>query len=226
MGEQEEFRGPLLANQPQPSSRPQDATHVPITDCAHATTLRVSHPRIDLSIGCMLYHSLLILLITLLFLVATGLALWPSRPELHIVSLQLDHFNISQSMDPIAPFNASLALTIKILNKDFVSRYYNRVSVSIKYEGKWLGSATSNGTFVDARSVSYIGMHVHVCGNWAPEAVPDQHNNIIEGSIPFEIVVEVGARFHLFTYNVPFEVCVLFLEILLHEESIIKCSEI
>uniref|UniRef100_A0A1D1YYE2 Putative inorganic polyphosphate/ATP-NAD kinase n=1 Tax=Anthurium amnicola TaxID=1678845 RepID=A0A1D1YYE2_9ARAE len=201
---------PFLAKESPPLHQPYYNIHAPFKDYEHqpylVVPLRPVRPRPHISICCMCYHTILILLVTLLFLTAVGLVLWPSQPELKIVNIQLSHVNISKSEGVNAFLDTSMNLKVKIWNRDFISHNYNLILISIGYEGKWLGTTTSNATFVNARSVSYLDATVRLNGTQDLEGSFKQHDDITKGSIPLEIVIEVGERFHFFSINIPIQV--------------------
>ncbi|OUZ99928.1 Late embryogenesis abundant protein [Macleaya cordata] len=143
------------------------------------------------------FFSLIILALIIFFL-------WPSDPDLKVVRLNLTHVQIHTS--PTISLDISMALTIRVHNRDIYSLDYKSVVVSIGYRGRQLGLVSSNEGHLRARSSSYVNATLHLDGIEILHDVFYLLEDLARGSIPFDTVTEIQGKLGLFFFELPIKV--------------------
>ncbi|XP_010249767.1 PREDICTED: uncharacterized protein LOC104592233 isoform X1 [Nelumbo nucifera] len=138
----------------------------------------------------------------LLLVAAVIYVIWPSDPDLKIVRVGLSHFHVRTS--PTVCFDISMALTIKVRNKDLFFLNYSSIVVSIGYRGKQLGFVTSDGGLVRARGSSYVNATLLLDGIEVFHDMLPLLEDLARGSIAFDTITEVqGQLGFLFFFDIP-----------------------
>uniref|UniRef100_A0A1D1ZD08 Hybrid signal transduction histidine kinase M n=1 Tax=Anthurium amnicola TaxID=1678845 RepID=A0A1D1ZD08_9ARAE len=167
-----------------------------------ALPFRLSHPRSKLSICCISYNCILILLAILLIVVVVAVFLWPSKPHVKLVNIQLNHVNISKNENVTNSLDISMNLKVQIHNLDFVTRHYD-ILMSLGYEGMWKESKMANGTSVEARSTSSIDLTMQLELKPILHKTSSRIEDILKDSTSLGLAIEIGGNFHLLYLNVP-----------------------
>ncbi|KAG9458801.1 hypothetical protein H6P81_003309 [Aristolochia fimbriata] len=126
---------------------------------------------------------------------------WPSDPDLSVVRLRLDRINVSSRK--LISLDVSIALTVKVRNKDFFSLKYNSLVVSIGYRGRQLGFVTSQGGHIRARGSSYIDATLQLNGVEVLHDAIYLIEDMISGSIPFDTVTRVDGNLGVLFFSIP-----------------------
>ncbi|PSS07444.1 Late embryogenesis abundant protein, LEA-14 protein, partial [Actinidia chinensis var. chinensis] len=137
----------------------------------------------------------------ILLLAAAVYFLWPSDPDLNIARLRLDRIHIHTV--PTFAVDATLRLTVKIINVDFYSIDYSWLVVSIGYRGKTLGFVTSDRGHVRGMASSYVDATLELEGVEVLSDVIMLVEDLARGSVPFDTVTEVRGRLGVFFFELP-----------------------
>lgn len=142
-------------------------------------------------------------LIVLLLVCSSIYMLYPSKPAVRVVRLELDHFRVKTSPQLLLYF--SFSLTLRVQNWDFFSFSYEDLDVSVWYRGRQLGFLTSDGGKVRARSSSYVNATLNVDGFEVIHDALYLIGDLAKGVIPLDTVTEVKGTLGLFFFNIPLE---------------------
>ncbi|XP_068657655.1 uncharacterized protein [Aristolochia californica] len=142
-------------------------------------------------------------LILLLLLVVALFFLWPSDPDLSVVRLRLERIHVSSRK--LISLDISIALTVKVYNKDFFSLDYKSLVVSIGYRGRQLGFVTSHMGHIGARRSSYIDATLQLNGVEVLHDAIYLIEDMARGSIPFDTVTRVDGYLGLLFFEVPIQ---------------------
>ncbi|GMH17667.1 hypothetical protein Nepgr_019508 [Nepenthes gracilis] len=126
---------------------------------------------------------------------------WPSNPDLEIVRLELHRVRV-RTRPPIV-LDVSLAVTVRVRNRDFYSIHYRRLDVALGYRGKELGRITSTGGHVRARGSSYVNAIVDVDG---VEVLSDWIyflDDLAKGMVPFDTLTQVDGQLGFLFLELP-----------------------
>ncbi|KAK1323743.1 hypothetical protein QJS10_CPA02g00247 [Acorus calamus] len=152
-----------------------------------------------------LYSSSSLLSFALPLVVVSAIALlllWPSRPDLTLVRLNLNHFRVLTR--PIVALDIELGLKLKIRNRDFFSLVYESLDVSIGYRGRPLGLVEAEGPArIRARGVSYVDAVLKVNGVRVLDDALYLIEDLARGSIPFDTVTDIKGYLHFFFFEIP-----------------------
>ncbi|XP_057504199.1 uncharacterized protein LOC130787769 [Actinidia eriantha] len=139
----------------------------------------------------------------IVLLAAAVYFLWPSDPDLDIARLRLDHLRIHTV--PTFAVDATLRLTVKIINVDVYSIDYSSLVVSIGYRGKNLGFVTSDRGHVRGMASSYVDATLELEGVEVLSDVIMLVEDLARGSVPFDTVTEVRGRLGVFFFDIPLQ---------------------
>ncbi|MQM12457.1 hypothetical protein Taro_045381 [Colocasia esculenta] len=114
-----EVADPFLPREPQSSQQSYYDEHAPTKEREQPPYLvapfRPNRVRSNITICCIFYHANLIILVVLLFLIAVGLVLWPSQPEIQVIHVQLNHTSVSKGIDTIVFLDTSMDIKILLM---------------------------------------------------------------------------------------------------------------
>ncbi|KAF5190822.1 Late embryogenesis abundant (LEA) hydroxyproline-rich glycoprotein family [Thalictrum thalictroides] len=127
--------------------------------------------------------------------------LWPSDPKLNIVRIQLNH--VRPHISPSPSLDISMAITIKVRNRDFFSLNYDSLVVSIGYRGRQLGFVNSNNGFLRSRASSYVNATLVLDGIQIIHDVFYLIEDLAKGEIPFDTVTQINGNLGLFFFDIP-----------------------
>ncbi|KAF8393353.1 hypothetical protein HHK36_021596 [Tetracentron sinense] len=191
---------------PPPDQRHQQPQHYIILPLYYSSNRRSClQPRL------LWFLSLLLLALAIFFL-------WPTNPDLNVVRLHLDRFKIRTF--PLLTLDISLALAVKVRNRDFFSLDYDSLDLSVGYRGKQLGFVTANGAHLRARGSSYVNATLQFDGI---EVLVDAFyliEDLAKGLIPFDTVTQVRGKLGLFFFKIPLKGFFCLVLILLNESVI------
>ncbi|KAJ9688460.1 hypothetical protein PVL29_014231 [Vitis rotundifolia] len=137
----------------------------------------------------------------LLSLSAAVYLLYPSDPTVQVVGLHLNSVQVHTS--PVISLDLSLALTIRVRNRDFFSFSYTSLTASVGYRGRPLGFVNSSGGYLRARGSSYINATLDLDGIKVLHDVFYLLEDLARGSIPFDTVTEVRGELGLIILEIP-----------------------
>ncbi|XP_057967894.1 uncharacterized protein LOC131157620 isoform X2 [Malania oleifera] len=137
----------------------------------------------------------------LLLLAAAVYLLWPSDPDVSVERLRLDHLRIHTW--PHIAIDISLALTVKVRNKDFYSIDYESVKVSIGYRGKRLAHVRSGHGHVPALVSSFVDAKLDFDGIEVLSDAIFLLEDLAKGVIPFDTATKVEGQIGFFFFQFP-----------------------
>ncbi|KZV56094.1 hypothetical protein F511_06111 [Dorcoceras hygrometricum] len=139
--------------------------------------------------------------IALIFLVASFVLLWPSKPQLSIVQLSLNGLGFHTV--PSISLDVKLKLTVQVRNQDFYSIKYDWLNVTIDYRGQNLANATSEGGLVNARSSSYVNATLDVDAVEVLSDVVMLVEDVAAGEITLDTESKIGGKIIFFFFDLP-----------------------
>ncbi|KAJ9537477.1 hypothetical protein OSB04_030210 [Centaurea solstitialis] len=139
--------------------------------------------------------------IAVLLLASAVYLLWPSDPNIKVVNLRVDRLKIHAT--PKIAIDITLAVTIKVRNRDVYSLDFRSLNVSVGYRGEQLGFVKSDYGKVKAFGTSYVDATVVLDG---AEVISDAIfliEDLVRGEIPFTTTSEVRGSLGILFVNFP-----------------------